>query len=481
MSLVKNTILYLISTILVKATTFFLLPFYSYLVSPEEYGYVYIVSASSALLMLLMQLSTQVCISRFFFDCKNEDEVKSLFSTIVYTAGGFATILFVLVWLNDGSLASLINLPLKYFRVACLIPYIGLFYNLILALLYAKQDAKKVSITSSAVGIINIVIQVLLVLNMEDKAMALVLSMLINSVITFCVFLVYSHPYIVLRYDYTRIKKYLYYALSQMPSDLSAWLVSFTDRVVINKYIGASETGIYGVGSTIGTIPSVIYSSMNQAYVPYAYTKFKSMERGEVEAQGELVHTTEVLSAIVMIVIAFFVIFSNNIVSIFSPAYASSFLIVVVMLMASMFDIFRVIYMQPLCFNIKFTKIKSAIWLFPGLTNMGLNFMIIPRYGIYGGCLTSLITYIITFSLLLHFSHKAIEINYRWDKIWKLGAISLILCSMLFLGTSLYVLIIKIMVFICYLFVSDKLLNLNAIKYVKNYVQVFNNKRKGVK
>ena len=471
----------MISTILVKATTFFLLPFYSYLVSPEEYGYVYIVSASSALLMLLMQLSTQVCISRFLFDCKSEDDVKSLFSTIVFTAGGFATLVFVLVWLFGGSIANLINLPLKYFRIACLIPYIGLFYNLILALLYAKQDAKKVSVTSSVVGVVNIVIQVLLVLNMDDKAMALVFSMLLNSVITFCIFLIYSYPYLVWRYDFSNIRKYIYYAFSQLPSDLSAWLVSCTDRVVINKYIGASETGIYGVGTTIGTIPSVIYNSMNQAYVPYAYTKFKAIERGEEERKAEFAHTTEILTAVVIIVISFFVVFSNNIVNIFSSAYASSFFIVVVMLMASMFDIFRVIYMQPLCFNIKFTKIKSAIWLFSGLINMGFNFIIIPRYGIYGGCLTSLITYIVTFSLLLHFGRKAIAIDYKWDKIWKLGIVSLVMFSLLLLGTTLQVMILKIAVFIVYLIICDRILNLNVLKYVKNYVQIFNNKRKGIR
>lgn len=481
MSLVKNTILYLTSTILVKATTFFLLPFYSYLVSPEEYGYVYIVSALSAFMMILMQMSTQVCISRFLFDCKSDYEIKSLYSTIVLTATFSSTLLFLVVWFLGGIISDAINLPLKYFRIASLIPYIGLFYNLILSLLYAKQEAKKVSITTSILGIINIVIQVLLVLNMEDKAMALILSMLLNSIITFGVFLVYSRPYFVLRFDIARIKKYLYYAFSQMPSDLSAWLVSFTDRVVINKFIGPSQTGIYGIGSTIGTIPSVIYSSMNQVYVPYAYSKFKMMENGEEEGVVDLVKTTEILSVVVIVVISFFVVFSNNIVSIFSPAYASSFFIVVVMLIASMFDIFRVIYMQPLCFNIKYVKIKSAIWLFSGLINMGLNFMIIPHYGIYGGCLTSLAMHVVTFGLLLHYSKKAIRVNYKWNIIWKFAAMSLVLFAVLLLGNSIMVLALKVVLFVIYLFISGRILNLNILKYVRNYVQIFSNKLKGVR
>lgn len=478
MSLVKNSLLYLISTILVKATTFFLLPLYSYLVTPEEYGYVYIVSATSSLMMLFMQLSTQVCISRFLFDCKHEDDVKRLFSTIVFTVAGFSTFIFIIVWIFGPTISEFINLPLTYFRIACLIPYMGLFYNLILALLYAKQDAKKVSITSAVVGILNIVIQLILVFKMNDKAMALMLSMLLNSVITFCIFLIYSRPFIILSYDLKYIGKYMYYALSQLPSDLSAWLVSCTDRVVINKYIGASQTGIYGVGTTIGTIPSVIYYSMNQAYVPFAYSKFKDIEKGRNEGRFEFERATEILSAVVIIVISFFILFSNNIVNIFSPSYSSSFFIVVVMLMASMFDIFRVIYMQPLCFNIKFTKIKSAIWLISGLLNMGLNFIIIPRYGIYGGCLTSLVTYIITFGLLLHFSHKAITLVYKWTKIIKLGVLSIILYTSLLFGPDFDVLMLKITLFFLYIFISDKILDLKLLKYINNYVKGYINKRK---
>ena len=45
MSLVKNSLLYIISTLSVKAASFLLLPFYSYLVTPAEYGYVFVVSA----------------------------------------------------------------------------------------------------------------------------------------------------------------------------------------------------------------------------------------------------------------------------------------------------------------------------------------------------------------------------------------------------------------------------------------------------
>lgn len=115
-SLLKNSFLYLIATISIRATSFLLLPFYSHLVSPEEYGYVYMVSAVSTFFNMVMQFSMHACISRFFFDCEDEESVKRLYSTIVLFISINSVIIFTLLWCFNEQLAVLINLPTVYFK-----------------------------------------------------------------------------------------------------------------------------------------------------------------------------------------------------------------------------------------------------------------------------------------------------------------------------------------------------------------------------
>lgn len=95
----------------------------------------------------------------------------------------------------------------------------------------------------------------------------------------------------------------------------------------INKYIGAASTGIYGVGCTVGQIPTILFMSLNSALVPYIFSKYKDMNSGVEKSEIELVKTVTIVSSILMVLITILIILSNNIVQLLAPEYASAFLL----------------------------------------------------------------------------------------------------------------------------------------------------------
>lgn len=194
-SLLKNSFLYLIATISIRATSFCYYLLFAFSITGRiricVYGFCCIYFFN-----MVMQFSMHACISRFFFDCEDEESVKRLYSTIVLFISINSVIIFTLLWCFNEQLAVLINLPTVYFKLALIISFFGVFYNAILALLYVKQNAKKVSVTSICVGVFQIFIQLLLVVNLENKAMALVGTLFLNSILTFIIFLFYSKPFL---------------------------------------------------------------------------------------------------------------------------------------------------------------------------------------------------------------------------------------------------------------------------------------------
>lgn len=78
-TLYKNSLLYLLATLSVKAASFILLPFYSYLISPAEYGYIYIVISFVSFMSIMMTFSVSASISRFYIDCEGIVEVRKMF------------------------------------------------------------------------------------------------------------------------------------------------------------------------------------------------------------------------------------------------------------------------------------------------------------------------------------------------------------------------------------------------------------------
>ena len=163
-------------------------------------------------------------------------------------------------------------------------------------------------------------------------------------------------------YDRRKVFSYVKYAFSQFPSDVSVWLLSFSDRMMMNKMQGNIATGIYGMGQTLGSVPKIIFSSINSAYVPFVFNCYKNME-SDAKYRSELINQTTRVFSIVTMFVTIIVLFSNNIVALLDNKFSKSTIVMSAMLFAMLIDSYRTIFTNPLAYNIKYTKIKSFISL----------------------------------------------------------------------------------------------------------------------
>lgn len=462
MSLAKNSLLYIISTICIKATSFLLLPLYTYLITPEEYGYVYVTSAFVTFMSLFMIISLNGSIQRFYFDCSNNFEIKQLYSNIVCIVLLLAISISTTLLIFKQPISEIIGLPIKYYNYAVYISLLSAFYPLILSLLYASEKAKQVSLVTIFLGVLGIIIQLTLVLTKEDKGFALIQAMLLNALFSFIIFLIYSRKYITKpNFNSKDCLKYCKYSLSQFPSDISVWLVSFSDRLLLNKLKGAYDTGIYGMGSTLGQIPQILFHSVNKAYVPYVFRHYKEYECGKKEAISIVSNVTTRLFSILTFVITSLIILSNNIIGILAPQFKNSSYIMPLILFAVLIDCSRIIFMNPLSYNLKYIKIKSMIWMFSAICNIILNILLIPRYSAIGACFSVIFSYSITLLLILYFSKKAMPIQYEKLKLYKIVYYSLLFSTSIFLGDNYISLLLKTPIIFFYMFLILKINNIN--------------------
>ena len=473
--LYKNSALYLVATLAVKATSFLLVPFYSYLISPSEYGYVYIVISFVTFMSLFVTCSLHGAVNRFYWECSDKDDVNRMYSTITYMVLIIAiAITFIMLILSE-EISGLLSLPVIYLRIAVFSSGFQCFYRLITALLYVEQEAKKISITSISVGVTQILIQLSMVLSMSDKAMAMILSQLICALLMFGIFLVFSRPYLRLAFDVKRSWIYFKYSICQIPSDVSVWLMSFSDRMMMNKMKGSALTGIYGMGQTLGSIPKIVYLSINSAYVPFVFGCYKEIDKGNEVKRSELKkHTTYVFS-MVTVMVSLIIIFSNNVISILDQRYSQASVVMVVMLFAMLIDCYRTMFLNPLSYNIKYIKVASIIWSTAAAINIGLNYYLIPIYSIYGACFAMIFSYSLTFLMIIFFARKAYYVDYDIKKMLKVFIISILSFSLFFLGTSLYLLPIKIASSLIYIYIILRIIEINYKEISKKYIKRLKN------
>jgi len=466
--LIKNSALYLVSTIVLKATSFLLLPLYSSLISPDAYGKVYLVSSYVTFFGIFMSLSMGSSIQRFYFNCKSDKEIKELYSTNVIFVFIVATILAGLLVLFNNPISSWMKLPGLYLLMATAAVYLSTFYNLITSLLYAQQKAVTISIASIVLGVLNIVIQLVLVLTMQDKAMALVLTILLGGVLQMLLFLVFSRKYFVLKLNVNYLKPSIKFGLSQLPSDVSLFIVSLSDRLILNKYKDSASVGIYGMGHTLGSIPNILFHSMAQALTPIVFTNYTEFKEGKQPDISYSCRLIEKIAIVLTMIITGLIVFSNNIVAVLSSSYQKSGIIMYLVLFAVLIDIYRKLFVYPIAYEVKYVKIKSLIWVLASALSIILNLILIPRFSYYGACFSLISVNLFTLFIIIIESQKAMHPVYATGKLLLIFGISII-CSMLFfLGSSWAMLPVKIIIVLLYLLLVYKIypIDYRAMLYI---------------
>ena len=192
-NLYKNSALYLIANFIINGAGFLLLPLYTTLISPKEFGVIYLVEAAALLLSRVISLSLRGSVNRFYFENKSENSIKLMYSSIVNISFVFAIVCYSIVLLFHNPISALLKIyQYKYLLIGFLVSFFNVFYPLILSLLYAKEEGKKISITITSIGITSLMLNVIFVIYSEDKILGYLQAILITAILKFGIFIVYS-------------------------------------------------------------------------------------------------------------------------------------------------------------------------------------------------------------------------------------------------------------------------------------------------
>ena len=89
-------------------------------------------------------------------------------------------------------------------------------------------------------------------------------------------------------------------------------------------------------------------------------------------------------------------------------------------------------YLQSICLNAvscpKYAFLSIAVGI---IANVGLNILLIPKYGMEGSAMATVIAMIINSALAYLLLRKVIPVRYNWISAAKMAIVSLIMCAFL--------------------------------------------------
>lgn len=203
-----------------------------------------------------------------------------------------------------------------------------------------------------------------------------------------------------------------------------------SDITILGLFLSDSEVGIYTMAANIYSVVKQIISAIITVSIPrMAYFYGSSMEREYVTLAQKVLNT---LISILLPSITGMIFLSSHILNIMGGnEYISGGNTLIVLSVALFFAILAGFYSNGYLLIKKKDKLYLTATTISALINVGLNFILIPRYGIIGAAITTLIAEFIMASIacVSAIREYKLYINRRVFFSGLLGAISItIIC-----------------------------------------------------
>ncbi|MCX6720724.1 MAG: polysaccharide biosynthesis C-terminal domain-containing protein [Candidatus Staskawiczbacteria bacterium] len=217
---------------------------------------------------------------------------------------------------------------------------------------------------------------------------------------------------------FIKIKEYLSFCLPLAPVDISYWVVQSSDKYFIGFFLGTLFVGYYAPAYTLGC-----YITFSIAPLGFLLPAILAKHHDENEIEKVKTYLSYSLKYFLMIAIpAVFGIsvLAKPLLTTFSTAEIAqhSYFVIPFVALSMMLSGIYTIVTQNLLIKKK-TKIGGAIWIAAAVLNFGLNFIFIPRFGILGAAITTLLAFSFVTVAGWYYSFKELSFKVDWGIILK--------------------------------------------------------------
>lgn len=438
--LAKHSLVYGLGNFFNRIVAFLLLPIYTRFLAPHDYGIKELVGLTTDVIGVLLATAIASAIYRFYFeyeDIKDRNEVISsaiitiaIFGLFALTGLSFLTKIMAKHILDSSSLYY-------FFMVSFASMWFQSLNNIGYNYLRANQQSLRFVTLQLGKMVVVIGLNIYLVCFAKLGVLGILISTLIGSVLM-CLILVMPICFQThLRFSYKKVKAMLKFGLPMVPSQLGAFVVHLSDRFFIKAYCSIADAGLYSLGYKFGALPGRFVSDpFNQTWQPRRFELYK--EEGSEELFGKIF--TYFLFLMFFAGLAISVLTKDVLMIIADQAFWSAYNVVPIIVLAT--TIFSFHYHLDMGILItKKTKYLAYINFSSGVFILLLNFLLIPKYGVYGAAFATLIAFIYKVSLTYYFSSKYYKIYFEFIRIGKilLGAAVLYFVTLFIEFPSVYV------------------------------------------
>ena len=420
--LAKNTVILTTGKISTQFVNFFLLPLYTALLDPSDYGIVDLISTYAALLLPIVGLELGMGLFRFMLDVRHDEQKQDCLISTVMTVTHLQSAGFFLLFTV---IQCFVHSPYKIFLAIEII--LNLYSSLMMQIArgFGRNDIYSAAsfLSASTMVMLNVLFIAVMRLGVYGMFYGLILSKIITNLYLVCALKIWRHYYVRM-FDKAELKEIMKYSMPLVPNQLSWWFIGASDRVVISNVLGVAFNGLYSVANKFSTMYITFYNIFNLAWTESAALHINDKD-GEEFLNKTISMMYSLFSAICIGIIACMpFVFPLLINEKYEGAYPQIPILMIAVMCQSVVGLVSVAYTAK---KMSAAIAKTSFWI--ALINLSTDLMMIRFVGLYAASLSTLLAYGVMMLYRLYDVQKYVKIKIPTLKLATTFAVTIVVCA----------------------------------------------------
>lgn len=429
--LARGSVLYAIANTGDKLVSFFvLIPLYARYLSPAAYGLIALSDSIAQLIVRVFGFSLDDGLRRLYFQYIDQPaKLKSFVSTVLWTALGTVGLMLLLAFTIVphviARLAPGFDVPFYPYIGLSIGGAVGLYVVLFRQTLYQVQSAPAKYLALSGISFLFTVTgAVTLVVLLHRGAYGMLLGKLLAALGAAVVSLFLMRHWLTAEWRWEHLHETLLLSLPLIPHYLTNYGLDLADRFILARYRPLAEVGLYSLAYTFGKSMYIVGLSVHQAWAPTFFSIARHGSSGNARLGRMASMIAIMLTWVALTGTLMAQVFIVRVLDVrYHPAAR-----VVPWIIASF--LFQAIYALSM---LSAMQAKRTIFLFASsasafTVNLALNFLLVPRYGMYGSAYANLAAFLVIAITMYFFGQRLFHVPYRTMRV--LGAFAVYFLSL---------------------------------------------------
>jgi O-antigen/teichoic acid export membrane protein len=356
-------------------------------------------------------------LSKFYLETEDQGKRKKIFTSCFFAVLAISLAITLAATLFRNSFSFLLLGSQDYANLVLLVAwmlFIDTIYFTALHLLKTKEESKQVIYYTSLSAIFNLILNLFFVFYMKRGIEGIFLAQLFSGSVIVIIMAGLLKENLGFNSKSPVLKSILVFSLPLLIAGILSTFVDVADRFILDYFLDKKSVGIYSFSYRIAMIMNIFVISFRTAWTPYSLRLIRT-EKNYGIVFGHSFTRLIALSLLIFLAVSLFIgdLFDFHIAggTLFNAEYAPGIVIIPYILLGYAFSGLISFYsVYPYQSGKSYHFLVSDLSAF--LVNVLLNFIFIPKYGIPGAAVATMISFLAGF-VYLYVVSKPVKVVYQ--------------------------------------------------------------------